>query len=172
MPICTATVGIIIMSIQKLPVTQAIRTLKAASVSFSLHSYPFEDKGGTATASAALGIDEHRIIKTLVMEDDSGNPFIVLMHGDKQVSTKNLARQLGVKMVEPCSQNKAEKWTGYVVGGISPFGIRHKLPVYIESSIMKLPEIYINAGKRGLLLTIATQDLVRILDPKPVSVAV
>jgi Cys-tRNA(Pro) deacylase len=160
------------MSIQKLPVTRAIRTLKAASVSFTLHPYPYEDKGGTATASAALGIDEHRIVKTLVMEDDAGKPFIILMHGDKQVSTKNLARQLGVKTVQPCSQNKAEKLTGYVVGGISPFGIRQKLPVYIETTILSLPEICINAGKRGLLLTIATQDLVRILDPKPVTVAV
>ncbi len=172
MPVCTVTVGIIIMAIQKIPVTPAIRTLKAASVSFSLHPYPYEDKGGTATASAALGIDEYRIIKTLVMEDDSGKPLIILMHGDKQVSTKNLARQLGVKTVQPCPQNKAEKLTGYVVGGISPFGTRQNLPVYIEASIMNLPEICINAGKRGLLLTISTQDMVRILDPEPVSVAV
>jgi Cys-tRNA(Pro) deacylase len=160
------------MAIEKIPATPAIRTLKAASVSFSLHPYPYEDKGGTATASAALGIDEHRIIKTLVMEEDSGKPFIVLMHGDKQVSTKKLARQVGVKTVQPCPPSKAEKRVGYVVGGISPFGTRQALPVYMETSIEHLPEIYINAGKRGLLLSMKPDDLIAILHPVRVTVAI
>ena len=160
------------MAIQKTPVTPAIRTLKAASVSFSLHSYPYEDKGGTATASAALGIDEHRIIKTLVMEEDSRKPFIILMHGNRQVSAKALARQMGAKTVQPCTLQKAEKITGYVVGGISPFATRQVLPVYMEATIANLPEIYINAGKRGLLLSLSPLDLLRILNPVPVTVAI
>lgn len=160
------------MSSQKNPVTPAIRKLKAGAVSFSLHPYTYEENGGTAAASAALGIAEHGVIKTLAMEDDSGNPFIVLMHGDKQVSAKALARQLGVKTVQPCTQQKAEKITGYSVGGISPFGTRLPLPVYMQASIAELPEIYINAGKRGLLLSIMPRDLIRILNPVVVSVAI
>ncbi|MFH0995635.1 MAG: Cys-tRNA(Pro) deacylase [Pseudomonadota bacterium] len=160
------------MSSQKIPVTPAIRQLKAGAVSFSLHAYAYEEKGGTATASAALGVTEHRIIKTLVMEENSGNPLIVLMHGDKQVSAKALARQLGVKTVQPSTPQKAEKITGYTVGGISPFGTRLVLPVYMEASVAELPEIYINAGKRGLLLSMNPRDLMRILHPVLVSVAI
>ena len=160
------------MSSQKIPVTPAIRQLKAGAVSFSLHPYAYEEKGGTATASAALGVTEHGVIKTLVMEEDSRNPFIVLMHGDKQVSSKALARQMGVKTVQPCTQQKAEKITGYAVGGISPFGTRLLLPVYMEASVAELPEIYINAGKRGLLLSMKPQDLIRILRPVLVTVAI
>ena len=160
------------MSSQKIPVTPAIRQLKAGAVSFSLHPYAYEDKGGTATASAALGVMEHGVIKTLVMEEDSRNPFIVLMHGDKQVSAKALARQMGVKAVQPCTPQKAEKITGYSVGGISPFGIRLLLPVFLEASIAELPEIYINAGKRGLLLSMKPGDLIRILHPVLVNVAI
>lgn len=160
------------MSSQKIPVTPAIRQLKAGAVSFSLHPYAYEEKGGTATASAVLGVAEHGVIKTLVMEDDSGNPFIVLMHGDKQVSAKALARQMGTKTVQSCPPKKAEKITGYVVGGISPFGTRLLLPVYMETSIADLPEIYINAGKRGLLLSMIPRDLIRILHPVIVTVAI
>jgi Cys-tRNA(Pro) deacylase len=160
------------MSSQKIPVTPAIRQLKAGAVSFSLHPYANEEKGGTATASAALGVVEHGVIKTLVMEEDSGNPFIVLMHGDKQVSAKTLARQMGIKTVQPCTPQKAEKITGYAVGGISPFGTKLLLPVYMEASIAELPEIYINAGKRGLLLSIKPQDLIRVLRPVLVTVAI
>jgi len=160
------------MSSQKNPVTPAIRQLKAGAVSFSLHPYAYEEKGGTATASAALDVTEHGVIKTLVMEEDSRNPFIVLMHGDKQVSAKALARQMGVKTVQPCTPQKAEKITGYVVGGISPFGTRLLLPVYMEASVAELTEIYINAGKRGLLLSMNPQDLIRILRPVLVTVAI
>jgi Cys-tRNA(Pro) deacylase len=160
------------MSSQKIPVTPAIRQLKAGAVSFLLHPYAYEEKGGTATASAALGVSEHEVIKTLVMEEDSRNPFIVLMHGDKQVSVKALARQMGVKTVQPCTQQKAEKITGYTVGGISPFGTRLVLPVYMEASVAELPAIFINAGKRGLLLSIKPRDLMRILHPVLVTVAI
>jgi Cys-tRNA(Pro) deacylase len=160
------------MSSQKISVTPAIRLLKAGAVSFSLHPYAYEEKGGTQTASAALGVAEHGVIKTLVMEDDSRKPFIVLMHGDKQVSAKALARQLGVKTVHPCTPQKAEKITGYTVGGISPFGTRLLLPIYMEASISQLPEIYINAGKRGLLFSMKPLELVRILHPVLVTVAI
>jgi Cys-tRNA(Pro) deacylase len=160
------------MSSQKIPVTPAIRRLKAGAVSFVLHPYAYEEKGGTETASAALGVAEHGIIKTLVMEEDSGSPLIVLMHGDKQVSAKALARQLGVKAVQPSTPQKAEKITGYTVGGVSPFGTRLVFPVYMEASVAELPEIYINAGKRGLLLSMNPRDLIRILSPVLVSVAI
>jgi len=157
---------------QKIPTTQAIRQLKAGAVSFSLHPYAYEEKGGTATASAALDVTEHGVIKTLIMEEDTRNPFIVLMHGDKQVSVKALARQMGVKTVQPCTPQKAEKMTGYTVGGISPFGTRLVLPVYLEASVAELPKIYINAGKRGLLLSMKPLDLIRILHPVLVTVAI
>jgi len=160
------------MPSQKIPATPAIRRLKAGAVSFSLHPYSYEEKGGTTSASAALGIAEHSVIKTLVMEEDSRSTFIVLMHGDKQVSAKALARQMAVKTVQPCTPQKAEKMTGYAVGGISPFGTRLSLPVYMEASIADLPEIYINAGKRGLLLSLRPQDLMRILNPVLVTVAI
>ncbi len=160
------------MSSQKIPITPAIRQLKAGTVSFALHPYAYEEKGGTQTASAVLGVAEHGVIKTLVMEDDAGIPFIVLMHGDKQVSAKSLARQIGVKTVQTCMPQKAEKTTGYTVGGISPFGTRLLLPVYMEASIAELPEIYINAGKKGLLFSMKPRDLIRILHPVLVSVAI
>jgi Cys-tRNA(Pro) deacylase len=160
------------MSGQKISATPGIRLLKAGAVSFSLHPYAYEEKGGTETASAALGVAEHGVIKTLVMEEDSRSPFIVLMHGDKQVSAKALARQMGVKTVQPCTPQKAEKITGYTVGGISPFGTRLSLPVYMEASIAELSEIYINAGKRGLLLSMKPRDLIRVLNPVLVTVAI
>lgn len=160
------------MSAPKISATPAIRRLKAEGAPFTLHPYDYEDKGGTATASAALGIPEHRVIKTLVMEADSGKPLIVLMHGDRQVSLKSLARQIGAKTVQPCPAQKAEKVTGYSVGGISPLGTRQTVPVYMEATIADLPEIYINAGKRGLLFSMITQDLIRILHPVTVTVAI
>ena len=160
------------MTHQKLPVTAAIRKLKAESITFSLHPYAYEEKGGTATASMALGVAEYAVIKTLVMEEDCRKPFIILMHGDKQVSAKALARQMGVKTVQPCTPQKAEKMTGYTVGGISPFGTRQLLPVYMEASIENQPEIYINAGKRGLLLCLTPRDMIRSLHPVLVTVAI
>ncbi len=160
------------MSGKKIPATPATRVLKAGGISYSLHPYAYAEKGGTATASSSLGVAEHGVIKTLIMEDDSRNPFIVLMHGDKQVSAKALARQMGVKTVAPCTPQKAEKITGYAVGGISPFGTRLLLPVYMEAAIAKLPKIYINAGKRGLLLSMEPCDLTSMLNPVIVTVAV
>jgi Cys-tRNA(Pro) deacylase len=157
---------------QKIPITPAIRKLKAESISFSLHPYTYEDKGGTATASVALGVAEYAVIKTLVMEEDRRKPLIILMHGDRQVSVKALARQMGAKTVQPCTSQKSEKMTGYTVGGISPFGTRQVLPVYMEASIANLPEIYINAGKRGLLLSMSPRDLIRSLHPVLVTVAI
>jgi Cys-tRNA(Pro) deacylase len=160
------------MAKEKFPATQAVRTLKAHGASFLLHTYKYEEKGGTEVAAKQLKADEHQVIKTLVMEDDKGNPFLILMHGDQEVSTKALARSLGVKTVNPCTPEAAHKHTGYVVGGISPFGTRKALEIYIEASILDLPKIYINAGKRGLLAEMAPKDLDSLLKPVPVNVAI
>jgi Cys-tRNA(Pro) deacylase len=160
------------MSQDKLPITQAVRVLKENGVKFTLRTYKYEEKGGTPVASRELGVDEHQVIKTLVMEDDLKKPLLILMHGDNQVSTKNLARVLGVKSVEPCDPETAHRHTGYVVGGISPFGTRKPLQVYVEASILDLPRIYINAGKRGLLAEISPDDLKKVLNPTPVNVAI
>ena len=160
------------MSKEKFPVTQAIRMLKANNTTFSLHHYRFEEKGGTAAASKELRVSEDSVIKTLVMEDENGDTFLVLMHGDKKVSTKALARSLGVKTVKPCDPHKAHNQTGYFVGGISPFGTKRELNVYIESTIMDLEKIYINAGKKGLLAEMTPGDLFTILKPWPVEVAI
>ncbi|MBW2128876.1 MAG: Cys-tRNA(Pro) deacylase [Deltaproteobacteria bacterium] len=160
------------MGKEKIPATPAIRFLKARKVPFLLHAYRYEEHGGTTVSARELRVDEHLVIKTLVMEDEKKNPLIVLMHGDKQVSTKNLARTLGVKSVTPCDPQTARKHTGYIVGGTSPFGTRKPLKVYVEESILSLPRIYINAGKRGLLAEIAPKDLVRVLEPVPVNVAI
>ena len=151
--------------------TQAIRVLKAQGVDFLLHPYKYEEKGGTSTAAAQLGVNEHQVVKTLVMEDDQGNPLLVLMHGDRKVSTKALARALEIKTVKPCDPGIAHKHTGYFVGGTSPFGTKKPLPVYVEASIMDLMKIYINAGKKGLLAEIAAADMAKILNPTPVTVA-
>jgi Cys-tRNA(Pro) deacylase len=151
--------------------TQAIRALKDGNVPFVIHSYKYEEHGGTPVAARELGVDEHAVIKTLVFETDAREPFIVLMHGDREVSTKNLARILGVKAVTPCSPETAHKHTGYQVGGISPFGTRKRLKIYMQKTIADLPKIYINAGKRGLLAEIDPTGLIRILDPAPVEVA-
>ena len=159
------------MSKEKVPTTNAIRFLKEHQVEFIERPYPYEEKGGTEVASKALGVDEHMTIKTLVMEDEKKSPLIMLMHGDREVSTKELARVLGVKSVTPCTPENAFKHTGYMVGGISPFGTKKKLPIYIEETILRLPRIFINAGRRGLLCEISPQDLVRVLTPKPVSVS-
>jgi len=137
-----------------------------------LHTYPYEERGGTKTAVNKLMVDEHRIVKTLIMEDETGKPFIILMHGDKEVSTKSLARTLGVKSVSPCNPAVAEKHTGYRVGGTSPFGTRKALPVYMEKTIGELPEVLINAGSRGLLARMPTREIIRILKPVMVNVAI
>ena len=159
------------MTKEKLPVTQAVRMLRAEKVEFSLHAYKYVEKGGTAVAAEMLSLDEHQIVKTMVMEDGSGEPLLILMHGDKRVSTKALARNLGVKTVRPCDPQQAYKHTGYLVGGISPFGTRKPLKVCVEQTILGLQKIYINAGKRGLLAEISPKDLVRVLKPKSVKVS-
>jgi Cys-tRNA(Pro) deacylase len=160
------------MAKEKFPVTAAIRALREGKILFTEHLYPYEEKGGTATSSRELGVDEHCIIKTLIMEDDKKEPLIILMHGDCQVSTKELARQIGARSVVPSSPEAASRHTGYLVGGTSPFGTKRPLPVYIESSILDLDKIYINGGKRGFLVDLAPPDLVKLLKPTPVRVAI
>jgi len=160
------------MSKDKIPTTPAVLLLKAQGADFTLHTYPYEERGGTKTAANKLMVDEHRIVKTLIMEDETGKPFIILMHGDKEVSTKSLARTLGVKSVSPCNPAVAEKHTGYRVGGTSPFGTRKALPVYMEKTIGELPEALINAGSRGLLARMPTREIIRILKPVMVNVAI
>ena len=159
------------MAKEKIPVTAAIRVLRAAGVTYTEHPYDYEEKGGTAVSARELGVDEHGVVKTLVMEDDRKNPLIVLMHGDRQVSTKELARAIGAKSVTPCSPEAANRHSGYVVGGISPFGTRHPMPVYIEETILDLPRIYINGGRKGFLLGMAPGDVARVLSPTLVRVA-
>jgi Cys-tRNA(Pro) deacylase len=160
------------MAKEKAPVTAAIRQLRAENVTFSDHLYAYEEKGGTAASSRELGLDEHAVIKTLVMEDECFRPLIVLMHGDLQVSTKELARIIGVKQISPCSAEVAQKQSGYLFGGTSPFGTRHAVPVYMEASIAALPKIYINGGKRGYLVGMAPSELVRVLKPQAVTVGI
>jgi Cys-tRNA(Pro) deacylase len=160
------------MSKDKVPTTPAILALKSSAVNFTLHSYQYEEHGGTRVSAAKLGVDEHCVIKTLVMEDETAGPLIILMHGDREVSTKMLARSLGVKTIVPCKPAIAQKHTGYQVGGTSPFGTKKVIPIYMEKTIVDLPEIFINAGSRGLLAQISTADLVRLIEPQMVSVAI
>jgi len=155
----------------KTPVTPAIRLLKQAKVSYEECLYDYVEHGGTTVSAAELGVDEHAVVKTLVMEDGDRRPLIVLMHGDRSVSTKNLARAMGTKQVVPCDPAVAEKHTGYRVGGTSPFGTRKRLPVYVQESILDLDRIYINGGHRGFLVGISPDDLVRVLHPVAVDVA-
>lgn len=158
------------MAKEKIPVTPAVRVLRDAGVNFSEHLYSYEEKGGTAVSARELGVDEHAVIKSLVMEDDGGKPLIILMHGDMQVSTKELARQIDVRSVEPCRPEIAQKHTGYLTGGTSPFGTRKELPVYLEKGVTELQKIYINGGKRGFLVGLDPADLVKLLQPVMVSV--
>jgi Cys-tRNA(Pro) deacylase len=151
--------------------TPAIHFLRQHKVAFTEHPYRYEERGGTAVSSRELGVDEHLVIKTLVMEDERRQPLIVLMHGDRDVSTKNLARQIGCKTVAPCDPEAAQKHTGYLVGGTSPFGTRKPLPVYLERSIADLDRIYINGGRRGFLVALAPAELVRTLSPTLVDAA-
>lgn len=151
--------------------TAAQRALHAQHVSFTEHEYRYEPHGGTSASSRALGVDEHHVVKTLVMEDDTRAPLLVLMHGDREVSTRQLARQAGRKTVEPCDPAVAQRHTGYLVGGTSPFGLRKPLPVYVERSILGLPGIYLNGGKRGFLVQLAPREVVRVLAAQPVDVA-
>jgi Cys-tRNA(Pro) deacylase len=154
------------------PATPAIHALRAQKVAFTEHPYRYEERGGTAVSARELGVDEHIVIKTLVMEDERKQPLIVLMHGDREVSTKNLARQIGAKTVTPCDPDVAEKHTGYLVGGTSPFGSRKTLPVYVERTIAGLDQILINGGRRGFLIKLAPMDLIRVLKPTLVDVSI
>jgi Cys-tRNA(Pro) deacylase len=151
--------------------TPATQLLRRHGVGFTEHVYEYVDHGGTAESSRQLGVPEHEVVKTLVMQDDRAQPLIVLMHGDRQVSTKNLARAIGVKSVEPCKPEVAQRHSGYLVGGTSPFGTRRDMPVYVEASVLELPRILINGGRRGFLIGIAPALLTELLQAKPVQCA-
>ncbi|MNQ00058.1 Cys-tRNA(Pro)/Cys-tRNA(Cys) deacylase YbaK [compost metagenome] len=151
--------------------TQATQLLRKHQVSFEEHPYPYEEHGGTSVSARELGVPEHSVIKTLVMQDEAAKPMIVLMHGDCKVSTKNLARGIGCKSVEPCKPDVAQRHSGYMIGGTSPFGTKKAMPVYMEASILDLPRIYINGGRRGFLVSLAPQVLVDLLQAKPVQCA-
>ena len=151
--------------------TPAMAFLEENHVLYTEHVYEYVEHGGTEVPAQALRVPEHHIVKTLVMEDEARKPLIVLMHGDRKVSTKNLARQAGRKSVEPCKPEVAQRHTGYQIGGTSPFGTKKTLPVYVERSILGLPEIYINGGRRGFLVGVHPHDILRVLQPKVVEAA-
>ncbi|MBV9958166.1 MAG: Cys-tRNA(Pro) deacylase [Acidobacteria bacterium] len=154
------------------PITPAVRALRAKKIDFAPHLYAYEEHGGTRRSAAELGVDEHAVVKTLVFETDARKAFIVLMHGDLTVSAKGLARALNVKSVAPCEVERAQKLTGYMVGGTSPFGTRTALPVYAEKSIFELPRIYINGGKRGFLVELEPRVLKELLQAQEVEVGI
>lgn len=159
------------MKSENAPETPATKFLRQHRIAHSNHLYDYEEHGGTRVSSRELNVDEHAVIKTLVMEDEAAKPLIVLMHGDCKVSTKNLARQIGAKSVEPCTPEVAQRHSGYLVGGTSPFGTRREMPVYIEESILQLPRIAINGGRRGFLVQIDPRVCVELLGARPVQCA-
>ncbi|MDH4393804.1 MAG: aminoacyl-tRNA deacylase [Aquabacterium sp.] len=152
--------------------TPATQWLRVAGVAFTAHVYDYVDHGGTAESARQLGWPEHAVVKTLVMQNERGEPLIVLMHGDRQVSTKNLARAIGAKSVEPCKPEVAQRHSGYLVGGTSPFGMRKPMPVYVEDTVLALPELLINGGRRGYLLGLQPAVLVAVLGAQPVRCAI
>jgi Cys-tRNA(Pro) deacylase len=152
--------------------TPAVHFLRRHDVAFEEHPYRYEDRGGTRVSARELGVDEHIVVKTLVMQDDEGEPLLVLMHGDREVSTKQLARQISRKTIEPCAPAVVERHTGYVIGGCSPFGTRKPLPVFIERTVLELERVYINGGSRGFLVSLAPSEIVRVLGATPVDVAI
>jgi Cys-tRNA(Pro) deacylase len=160
------------MAKNKFPMTQAIRVLKKSGVDYTLHLYKYQEKGGTARAARELAVDEHMVLKTLIMEDNTAQPMVVVMHGDKQVSTKAFARFLSVKIIKPCEPKTAHQHTGYQVGGTSPMGLKKPLEIYLEKSIGDLSRIYINAGKRGLLAEMSSRDLISIIKPTLVNISI
>jgi len=160
------------MAKDKTPVTPAIRLLKNARVDFSAHLYTYEERGGTTVSARELGVDEHVVIKTLIMEDEQKTPLVILMHGDMEVSTKELARAIGVKSIAPCTPDTAFKHTGYQVGGTSPFATRKEMPVYMERTILEEKRIYINGGKRGFLVSLSPSVVVDLLNPQLVEVGI
>ena len=156
----------------KAPSTQATRFLREQKIPYTEHLYRYEERGGTRVSSRELGVDEHAVVKTLVMEDERGAPLVVLMHGDREVSTRALARQLGCRSIEICKPEVANRHSGYQVGGTSPFGTRKQMPVLVERSILELPQIYVNGGSRGFLVGIAPQDVVRALSAELVDAGI
>jgi Cys-tRNA(Pro) deacylase len=156
----------------KAPSTSATRLLRELKIPYSEHLYPYEEHGGTAVAAQSLGVDEHAVVKTLVLEDEAGKPLVVLMHGDRDVSTKALARQIGRKTVQLCKPEVANRHSGYQVGGTSPFGTKKAMPVFVERSILALDRIYINGGSRGFLVGVLPADLARALRPEEVDAAI
>jgi Cys-tRNA(Pro) deacylase len=155
----------------KVPSTPATRLLREKGVAYTEHLYRYEEKGGTRVSALALGVDEHAVVKTLVMEDDAGAPLVVLMHGDREVSTRALARQLGRRSVQICRPEVANRHSGYLVGGTSPLGTRKAMPIFVERSVLDLPRIYVNGGSRGFLVGVAPKDLAALLSAVPVDVA-
>ena len=152
--------------------TPAVHALRKHGLDFTGHEYRYEERGGTAVSARELGVSEHQVVKTLVMEDERKRPLVILMHGDREVSTRQLARQIGVKTVRPCAPEVAERHTGYQVGGTSPFGTRKPLPVYMETSITTLDRIYVNGGRRGFLVCVDPREVATVLDAGLVNVAV
>jgi Cys-tRNA(Pro) deacylase len=150
----------------------AVRALRAGNVAFVPHVYPWQPHGGTRASAEALGVDEHAVVKTLIFEDDARQPLCILMHGDREVSTKNLARAIGTKTVAPCTPEVADRHSGYQLGGTSPFGLRRAMPIYMQQTIAQLPLIYINGGARGFLVAIDPREAQRVLAPTLVDVAV
>jgi len=155
----------------KTPSTPATRLLRERGVAYTEHPYRYEEHGGTRVSARELGVDEHAVVKTLVMEDERGEPLVVLMHGDREVSTKALARQLGRKSIQICKPEVAHRHSGYQIGGTSPFGTRRTMPVYVERTVLDLPRLYVNGGSRGFLVAMAPAELVRVLAPVPVDAA-
>lgn len=151
--------------------TPATAFLKKHGVAYAEHPYDYEERGGTRVSSEKLGVPEHAVVKTLIMEDEEKKPLVVLMHGDREVSTKNLARQLGKKRVEPCAPDVAQRHSGYQVGGTSPFGLKKPLPVFVERTILALDRIYINGGRRGFLVSVDPRELVRVVNATAVDAA-
>lgn len=160
------------MSQDKAPVTAAVRVLRQHRVAYTEHLYDYVEHGGTAESSRQLGVTEHEVVKTLVMQDENRQPLIVLMHGDRQVSTRNLARQTGRKHIEPCAPEVANRHSGYMVGGTSPLGTKKPIPVFVERSVLELERIYLNGGKRGFLIGLDPKALLPILNPVAVDVAI
>lgn len=153
------------------PVTRAMRALREHGVRFEAHLYPYEERGGADASARHLGVDLHHVVKTLIMEDESRAPFVVLMHGDRNVSTKKLARRRGCRSIAPCKPEIANKHSGYLVGGTSPLGLRRAMQIYMEASIADLPLIYLNGGKRGFLVSLSPRELIRVVTPELISVA-
>lgn len=160
------------MTKEKIPSSPAILLLKAQGAVYTLHPYKYVERGGTKIFAEQMGVDEHCVVKTLIMEDENTDPLIILMHGDREVSTKALARSIGTKSINPCRPEVAQKHSGYKVGGTSPFGTRKKMPIYMEKTILDLETIFINAGRQGLLARMSPTELVRILHPIVVNVAI